>query len=345
MLLETPDLEAPPTLEALLAERLDRLPEEERTVAERGAVEGQLFHRGAVEELSEQPEAVAASLEGLEAKELLRPAEPGLAGESAFRFRHILIRDAAYRGLPKRIRVALHQVYARWLERVVGDRVAEYAEILGFHLEQAYLHEAELGPVDDDAHRLGAEAAGWLSSAANRAFVRGDMRAAAGLLRRAASLLEGDPVARLELLPELSKALRYSGDAPAAGRVLTEAAELAATTGDARLEARVSVESALFGLYTDPDVEAREVIGVAEQAATVFAQHDDELGLAQDLQPHRPCQLAPLPRRGDGGGVRAGPCPPASARGLPRALVDHHAAALRRGLRACPAETGDPALP
>jgi class 3 adenylate cyclase len=281
MLLENPDLEAPPTLEALLAARLDRLPDEERMVAERGAIEGQLFHRGAVEELSEQPEAVAALLEALVAKELVRAAEPGVAGERAFRFRHILIRDAAYRSLPKRLRVALHQVYARWLERVVGDRVAEYAEILGFHLEQAYRHRAELGPVDDDARRIGAEAAGWLASAANRAFVRGDMRAAAGLLRRAVSLLEGNPAARLELLPELSKALRYSGDAPAGGRVLTEAAELAATTRDARLEARVSVESALFSLYTDSDVEAREVIGVAEQAAVVFAQHDDQVGLAR----------------------------------------------------------------
>jgi class 3 adenylate cyclase/tetratricopeptide (TPR) repeat protein len=281
MLLETPDLEAPPTLEALLAARLDRLPEDERMVAERGAVEGQLFHGGAVEELSERPETVRTSLAGLEAKELVRVAEPGVAGESAFRFRHILIRDAAYRSLPKRLRVVLHQIYARWLERVVGDRVAEYAEILGFHLEQAYFYRAELGPVDDDARKIGAEAAGWLSSAANRAFVRGDMRAAAGLLRRAVTLLESDPVGRLELLPELGKALRYSGDAPAAGRVLTEAAGLAATTGDARLEARVAVESAFLTLYTDPEAEAAGAIGTAELAAATFAEHGDELGLAK----------------------------------------------------------------
>ena len=280
MLLETPDLEAPPTLEALLGARLDRLPDEERAAAERAAVEGQVFHHCALEELSDRPEAVAAALEGLEAKELVRATEPVVSGEAASRFRHILIRDAAYRGLPKRLRAGLHQVYARWLERVVGDRVAEYAEILGFHLEQAYRHQAELGPVDDDARRVGAEAAGWLSSAANRAFVRGDMRAAAGLLRRAASLLEGDPVARLELLPELGKALRYSGDATAGGRVLAEAAELAATIGDPRLRARVSVEAAFLGLYTDPDVEAGDVISVAEEAAAVFAQHDDRVGLA-----------------------------------------------------------------
>ena len=280
MLLETPDLEAPPTLEALLGARLDRLPETERSVAERAAVEGQVFHRGAVEELSELPAVVGAALDGLEAKELVRGAEPGLAGEAAFRFRHILIRDAAYRGLPKRLRVDLHRAYARWLERVVGGRVAEYAEILGFHFEQAYRNRAELGPVDDDARMVGAEAAGWLSSAAHRAFVRGDMPAAAGLLRRAVSLLDGDPFAQLELLPELGKALRYSGDAAAGGLVLAEAAELAETIGDPRLRARVSVESAFLSLYTDPEIGAGDVIEIAEQARAVFARHDDRIGLA-----------------------------------------------------------------
>src|SRR5262249_46619335 len=133
MLLENPKLEAPATLEALLGARLDRLPEEERVAAERGAVEGQGFHRGAVEGLSDRRETVPAALAALEAKELVRAADSRVAGDAAFHFRHILIRDAAYRGLPKRIRAKLHELYARWLERIVGDRAAEFDEILGFH--------------------------------------------------------------------------------------------------------------------------------------------------------------------------------------------------------------------
>ncbi len=226
-------------------------------------------------------ELVGPALEGLEAKELLRTAEPAVPGETAFRFRHALIRDAAYRGLPERLRAELHQIYARWLGNAVGERASEYAEILGFHLEQAYRHRAALGPVDDVGRELGGEAARWLSLAANRAFVRGDMRAAAGLLRRAVSLLEVDPLARLELLPELGKALRYSGDASAGSRVLGEAAALADAAGDRRLQARVAVESALLGLYTDPEVQAGEVIGVAERASVVFAEADDRIGLAR----------------------------------------------------------------
>ena len=281
MLLETPDLEAPPTLEALLAARLDRLPAAERSTAECAAVEGQVFHRGAVEVLSGGAEGIDEALRALEAKELVRSAETQIAGQAAYRFRHILIRDAAYRGLPKRLRAELHEAYARWLERVAGERVGEYAEILGFHLEEAFNHRAELGPVDAAGQALGAEAARWLSTAANRAFGRGDMRAAAGLLQRAVSLLEGDPAAHLELLPELSKALRYSGDVPGGTRVLEEASVLATTVADARLRARVSVEGAFLALYTRPDVEAGDVIATAEEAAALFQQVEDGVGLAR----------------------------------------------------------------
>jgi class 3 adenylate cyclase/tetratricopeptide (TPR) repeat protein len=281
MLLEDPDLEAPPSLEALLGARLDRLPEEERAAAERGAVEGQIFHRGAVQELSDGPQPVAEAISRLEAKELVRSTESGVAGDPAFRFRHLLIRDAAYRAVPKRLRATLHKRYAGWLERVAGGRVAEYAELLGYHLEQAYRYRAELGPVDEGTRELGAEAAGWFSSAANRAFVRGDMRAAANLLGRAVGLQESDPAARLELLPEWARALRYSGESAAAGAILREAIEAAGAVGDRRLEARVAVESAFLSLYTDPDAEAAGAIGAAERAAVIFAEHEDELGLAK----------------------------------------------------------------
>jgi class 3 adenylate cyclase/tetratricopeptide (TPR) repeat protein len=281
MLLEDPDLAAPPTLDALLGARLDRLPEDERGAAERGAVEGQIFHRGAVRELAERPDSVDAALAGLEVKELIRPAESSVLDDLAFGFRHLLIRDAAYRAVPKRLRSTLHERYARWLERIVGARSVEYAELLGYHVEQAYRYRAELGPVDDAGRALGAEAAGWLCSAANRAFVRGDMRAAANLLGRSAALLEGDTYARVELLPELARALRYSGDVAAAEGVLREANAGVAPLADRRLEARIAVESAFLTLYTDPGAGAADVIRTAEAASRVFTEHDDELGLAK----------------------------------------------------------------
>ena len=137
----------PPTIQLLLAARLDRLDAEERAVIERGAVEGKVFHAGAVTTLT--PEGlrpqVPTRLLALARKELIRPDRAEFAGEDAFRFRHLLIRDAAYRAMPKEQRADLHQRFAEWLEGAAGERLAEYEEILGYHLEQAYRYRAELG--------------------------------------------------------------------------------------------------------------------------------------------------------------------------------------------------------
>ncbi|MEX1278078.1 MAG: adenylate/guanylate cyclase domain-containing protein, partial [Chloroflexota bacterium] len=134
------DLTVPPTIQLLLAARLDRLESEERAVMERGAVEGKVFHIGAVTSLS--PEAVRSQVRprllALARKELIRPDRAEFAGQDAFRFRHLLIRDAAYQAMPKEQRAELHEGFARWLTEAVGDRMMEYQEILGYHLEQAY---------------------------------------------------------------------------------------------------------------------------------------------------------------------------------------------------------------
>ena len=95
------EVAVPPTIHALLAARLDQLDAAERTVLERGAVEGKVFHRGAVEALTPDEAQVPHRLMSLVRKELVRPDTPQLPHDDAFRFRHLLIRDAAYEALPK----------------------------------------------------------------------------------------------------------------------------------------------------------------------------------------------------------------------------------------------------
>src|SRR6266545_5298410 len=148
------EVAVPPNLKALLAARLDRLEQPERSVLERGAVEGEIFHRGAVQALSDDGQ-VTPRLASLVRKELIRPDKPLLRGEDAFRFRHLLIRDAAYDALPKAIRADLHQRFAHWLEEHGSDLV-ELDEILGHHLEQAVRYKADLGQADPEL----ADAAG-----------------------------------------------------------------------------------------------------------------------------------------------------------------------------------------
>ena len=106
----------PPTLQALLAARLDQLETAERSVLERGAIEGEIFHRGAVQALAPDETQVTPRLAALVRKALIRPDKTQLLGEDGFRFRHLLIRDAAYDALPKATRADLHERFATWLE-------------------------------------------------------------------------------------------------------------------------------------------------------------------------------------------------------------------------------------
>ena len=126
---------------------------------ERGAVEGKVFHAGAVATLS--PETVRPNVRSrllaLARKELIRPDRAEFAGEDAFRFRHLLIRDAAYQAMPKEQRAELHERFAELARRrAAHERMAEYEEILGHHLEQAYRYRTELGALDDRAKALAA---------------------------------------------------------------------------------------------------------------------------------------------------------------------------------------------
>ena len=101
---------------------------------------------------------------------MIRLAAASLAGELvAYRFKHILVRDAAYRATTKKLRATLHERYADWLEQRAGDRVGEYHEILGYHLEQAYRYRAELGDADAT---LATRAARHLGAGGERALQR-----------------------------------------------------------------------------------------------------------------------------------------------------------------------------
>jgi predicted ATPase len=207
---------APATIHALLAARLDQLDPDDRVVLERGSVEGQIFHRGAVTHLS--PEADRPEIEerisDLVLRELLEPAAADFPDDEAFRFHHLLLRDVAYESVQKEERAALHEHFATWLEEQAGERASEYDEILGYHLEQAYRYETELrvGAALDGG--LAERAAVHLGSAGLRAYARGDWFGAANLLARSVDLLPADSTERARLVPKLDDALLETAPPP-----------------------------------------------------------------------------------------------------------------------------------
>jgi tetratricopeptide (TPR) repeat protein len=274
------EIAVPATLKALLVARLDQLESAEREVLERGAIEGEVFHRGVVQALGSPEASVSPRLAALVRRDLIRPDRPLLPGDDGFRFRHLLIRDAAYEALPKATRAGLHERLASWLEGYGGELV-ERDELVGYHLQQAHRYLEELGAPASETGLLGEQAAGFLVSAGRRAAVRGDYHAVARLIERALALGVPVPRERLRLQVELGLALYQTARGAKAEALLDRTAEAATELGERGLAARARVQLAAHRLGEDPEVGAEETIPVADEAIRTLDALGDTLGLAE----------------------------------------------------------------
>ncbi|HEX9415704.1 MAG TPA: adenylate/guanylate cyclase domain-containing protein [Gaiellaceae bacterium] len=265
------DIAVPPTIQALLAARLDQLDPSERHVLERGAIEGRVFHRSAVEALAPEEPELSARLVALVRRELVRPAKPQLPGDDAFRFRHLLIRDAAYDALPKGTRAELHERFAAWLQGHGSDLV-ELDEILGHHLEQAARYRRELGKPDEAVAERAAER---LAAAGRRALWRLDRASAALLLERALKLTSRADV-HLEL--DLAAATSNSQDA---ARIADRAVENARRAGNLVAEALARVVAAHDRMTFAPEPAVDELEALVRAAVPLLEEVGDHAGLVR----------------------------------------------------------------
>jgi class 3 adenylate cyclase/tetratricopeptide (TPR) repeat protein len=273
------EIVVPPTIHALLQARLDRLGGDERTVIERGAVEGKIFHRGAVLELA--PESVRPSvgthLLGLVRKELIRPEQATLPGDDAFRFRHLLIRDAAYESVPKEMRARLHEQFADWLE--AHAHLIEQDEIVGYHLEQAARYAEEIGSPNPS---VAERAFRRLVAAGLAALNRSDWNAARSLMRRALALVPVGHPARFGVLPDYYLAVLEVTDWQEARAVVTElraSADERANAYAQMFEGELELVSTRSPSYTFADLEETTASSIE-----VFERLGDEKGLAYALR-------------------------------------------------------------
>jgi predicted ATPase/class 3 adenylate cyclase len=274
-------LSVPATISALLSARLERLDQEERAVAQRASVVGKVFYWGAVAELTPEGERerVARHLQSLMRKELIAPEVSPFTGEDAFRFRHILIRDAAYQALPKGTRAELHERFAAWIEGKVGDRAVEFEEIIGHHLEQAARYLRELGPADGRSADLAMRAGERLAGSGRRALDRRDVAAALNLLPRALELLPDDHPQRGALMTGLAQALIDRGELREAADLLDRAAAVA--EGDPAGAAHAHLSRLWLQLYTEPEGKTETIRREVERILPVLAEAGDERGLAR----------------------------------------------------------------
>lgn len=219
-------VEVPQTITAVLAARLDALPEVEKSVLQAASVIGERFELRQVQELTGESD-LEPVLESLRRKGLVQFGEK-LGDE--MHYRHLLIRDAAYASLPKSRRAALHDRFGSALEREAGDP-QQFMEILAHHAERAFTLSRELGIEGETVAARAGRAVQWSLALADRARTRRDVRnldAALETASSAAAVLSDhgglELRAKIRLLEAQSMVIR--GDYAGATLAAAEAAAL-----------------------------------------------------------------------------------------------------------------------
>ncbi len=183
-------LVVPPTLQALISARLDQMPADMKRVIQRAAVVGKVFWPDAIVAQGGVPGRVDDVLLDAARRDLVAELdERGIGGGRAYSFRHILIRDVAYDGIPKEERARLHDAFGRWLEDAAAERAEEYADIVAYHAEQAFRFADEIGD-EEGLAALGARAFASLLAAGRKSWRRRDLRATHSFYARAAEIAE-----------------------------------------------------------------------------------------------------------------------------------------------------------
>jgi class 3 adenylate cyclase/tetratricopeptide (TPR) repeat protein len=255
----------PDTLQALIGARIDRLPAGEKVLLQRGSVMGRTFFAGALDHLS--PEYDADELDDMLDDLLLRDfitrqERSTISGETAYRFKHVLIREVAYGGLSKSSRAEYHTRFAEWL-REKADK--ELLEIRAYHLDQACTLYAELdGKPPEELAKTAAKA---LQAAGKRALARESNLSARKLLLRA---LELEP--SLERRYLAARAAWQLGDLPVVRDEMNAVAEEAAAEGARDLETRAL--TALAEVATSLDGELARATELADRALAVVEPED-----------------------------------------------------------------------
>ena len=214
----------PDTVEGLMTSQIDRLRPADRTLLRTASVLGTSFSPEFLGEVLADEGTPPSPTDWTRLREFVGEDEPGV-----FRFRHALIRDAAYEGLPFRRRRELHGRIGDRIEEAAGD---EQAELLSLHFfnaeryEKAWRYsrlagdraEAKYALVDaGDLYRRALQAVRHLPAVppielAGVHEALGDVRDRVGLYEEAARayrsarrLVAGDPLAQAKLLLKESR--------------------------------------------------------------------------------------------------------------------------------------------
>jgi class 3 adenylate cyclase/tetratricopeptide (TPR) repeat protein len=212
----------PPTVQAVVAARLDSLRHRLRDLARRASL---FLYSFDLEELATVAEVDTDDIRSLEEAEILVHDEGGRAPR--WRFRHETVREVAYASLPKRERMSLHE---RIADALMESGHRSYA---ADHLERAALASLDLDPAD---RRLPDRAVDALIMAGDRARRRMESRSAVEYYARALAIAGPESswgTREARALAGTGEARYWLGEYPAASQDLARAVELGEKFDDA----------------------------------------------------------------------------------------------------------------
>ncbi|HEU5362604.1 MAG TPA: adenylate/guanylate cyclase domain-containing protein [Gaiellaceae bacterium] len=261
----------PPSVHALLTARLELLPEAERATLAAASVAGRFFSAAALTALA--GEDGLAALPALERKDLVRPYE------GDYRFRHMLIRDAAYESLPKAHRADLHLRLADWLDHsATAETRREADELAAWHLEQAHAARRALGIADDP---LAARTFAALVRLGRAALGRGQPAEAESLLERALALPVPLDRERVRVRFDLVPVLLERGELGRAEEIVERAAVEAEALDDPVLRALAKIELLHVDFPVRPMRWVETAISTTHEALPVLEAAGDDGAIAR----------------------------------------------------------------
>jgi class 3 adenylate cyclase/tetratricopeptide (TPR) repeat protein len=254
------EIAVPETVQALIAARLDTLPPQRKSLLHNAAVIGKVFWSGAVATIGGvERRVVEDELHELARKELVRPSRTSsVKDEREYSFWHVLVRDVAYGQIPRGARSRKHRAAAEWIENLAGERIADHAELLAYHSEQALAFATAAGLVDE-TDELESRACRYLVMAGDRA-VQLDVTRAASYYRRALELMPPSDPGRAEVLWKLGDVFQMSGRHTESGRVLREAIADFQARGDGVGAGKALVRLSFALVFEGRTAEARSAL-------------------------------------------------------------------------------------
>jgi len=260
------ELPLPESVQGIIAARLDTLPPDEKTLVQAAAIVGKVFWPGALGEMLGVPRAdLEQAMHALERKEFVRrERRSSIAGETAYVFRHVLVRDVAYSQIPRTRRADMHRLAAGWIEALAGDRPEDLADMVAHHYLNALDLDRRSGREDPE---LAARARVALAEAGDRSFALNAFPAAARFYREILALSPDSDPRRTKVLLDYGRALFHAeggGMEP-----LREAADELLDAGE--VESAATALAAIADIYFFVEGQGQEASRHLDMAVELLA--------------------------------------------------------------------------